>query len=67
VSDESPDQGGVNGGLAAIVADEAFDALRAPVKRVGVTPVPVSYSQPYEEAVVPSVDRIVAAARSLVR
>jgi len=67
VSDESPDQGGVNGGLAAIVADEAFDALRAPVKRVGVVPVPVSYSQPYEEAIVPSVARIVAAAREVTR
>ena len=65
VSDESPDQGGVNGGLAAIVADEAFDALRAPVKRVGVVPVPVSYSQPYEEAVIPSVARIVGAAREV--
>ena len=67
VSDESPDQGGVNGGLAAIVADEAFDALRAPVKRVGVMPVPVSYSQPYEEAIVPSVARILAAAREVTR
>jgi pyruvate dehydrogenase E1 component beta subunit len=67
VSDESPDQGGVNGGLAAIVADEAFDALRAPVKRVGVVPVPVSYSQPYEEAIVPSVARIVTAAREVTR
>jgi pyruvate dehydrogenase E1 component beta subunit len=67
VSDESPDQGGVNGGLAAIVADEAFDALRAPVKRVGVVPVPISYSQPYEEAVIPSVARIVDAARALAR
>ena len=65
VSDESPDQGGVNGGLAAVVADEAFDALKGPVKRVGVVPVPVSYSAPYEEAVTPSASRIVAAARAL--
>lgn len=64
VSDESPDQGGVAGGLAAIVADEAFDALRAPVKRVGVVPVPVPYSKPLEEAVTPRVDLLVQAARA---
>jgi len=64
VTDESPDQGGVAAGLAAIVADEAFDALRAPVKRVGVIPVPVSYSAALEDAVTPRVDRIVTAARA---
>ncbi len=64
-TDESPDQGGVAAGLAALVADEAFDALRAPVKRVGVVPVPVAYSQPYEDAIIPSADRIVAAARGI--
>lgn len=64
VSDEGPDQGGVAGGLAAIVADEAFDALKAPVKRVAVVPVPVSYSQPLEEALTPRVDLLVRAARA---
>ncbi len=64
VTDESPEQGGVASGLAAIVADEAFGALRAPVKRVAVVPVPVPYSQPLEDALVPRVDLLVRAARA---
>ncbi len=64
VSDEGPDQGGVAAGLAAIVADEAFDALKAPVKRVAAVPVPVSYSQALEEAVTPRVDLLVRAVRA---
>ncbi len=65
VSDEGPDAGGVAAGLAAIVADEAFDALRAPVKRVSMPAVPVTYSKSLEDQITPSADRIVAAARAL--
>ncbi len=65
VSDESPDPGGVSGGLAALVADEAFAALRAPVKRVGVAAVPVPYAKALEDAVTPRVDLLVRAAREV--
>lgn len=65
VTDESPDQCGVAAGIAAIIADEAFDALRAPVRRVGTVPVPVSYAKALEDAITPRADRIVAAARAL--
>lgn len=64
VSDESPEHGGVAAGIAGIIAAEAFDALKAPVRHVGVVPVPVSYSQPLEDAVTPRVDVLVGAARA---
>jgi pyruvate dehydrogenase E1 component beta subunit len=66
VTDESHDLGGVAGGLAAILADVAFDALRAPIKRVSTLHVPVPYARTLEDAITPSTDRIVATARSLV-
>lgn len=65
VTDESPDTCGVAAGLAAIVADEAFDALKAPVKRVSVLPVPVPYAEPLERHITPRIDRIVAAVREV--
>ncbi len=67
VTDESPDRGGVTSGIAAIIAEECFDALRAPVRRVAVPTVPVPYAEPLEQELIPSAERIVAAARALVR
>jgi pyruvate dehydrogenase E1 component beta subunit len=65
VTDESHDNCGVAAGLAAIIADEGFPSLRAPVKRVSIPPVPVPYAVPLEDYVTPSAQRIVEAARSL--
>ncbi len=66
VTDESSEDAGVASALAGIVADEMFGALRAPVRRVGVLPVPVPYSKPMEDHIMPRVDRIVAALREVV-
>jgi pyruvate dehydrogenase E1 component beta subunit len=66
VTDESHDQCGVAAGLAAIIADQAFDALRAPIKRVSTVHTPVPYARTLEHAITPSVDRIVDAARVVV-
>ncbi|MBI4524029.1 MAG: alpha-ketoacid dehydrogenase subunit beta [Deltaproteobacteria bacterium] len=65
VTDESHDNCGVAAGLAAIIADEAFASLRAPVKRVAIPPVPVPFSLPLEEFVTPTASRIVEAVRAL--
>ncbi len=53
---------GVGGEMAALLADQAFDYLDAPVKRVGGEEVPMPYSKPLERAVIPSVDKVVSAA-----
>ena len=52
--------------VAAVVAEEAFYELDAPVARVCSAEVPIPYAQHLEEAALPGVDRIVAAARELV-
>ncbi len=66
VTDESPDNCGVAAGIAAIIADEGFDALKAPIKRVSMLPVPVPYAVTMEDYITPLPERIVAAARTLV-
>ena len=65
ITDESHDNCGVAAGLAAIIADEGFTSLRAPIKRVSIPPVPVPYAVPLEDYVTPMAERIVEAARAL--
>lgn len=67
VTDESHDDCGVAAGLAAIIADEGFRSLKAPVKRVSTMPVPVPYAKTMEDYVMPSSERIVAAAREITK
>ncbi len=66
VTDESHDNCGVAAGLAAVIADEGFGSLKAPIKRVSTMPVPVPYSQPMEDYVTPTAERIVTAAREII-
>ena len=51
--------------VAALVAQEAFEYLDAPVMRVASLDVPVPFSPPLEMAMLPSVDKIADAARML--
>lgn len=51
--------------VAAIIAEEAFDYLDAPVMRVASLDVPVPFSPPLEMAMLPSVDKIMKAAKQL--
>jgi pyruvate/2-oxoglutarate/acetoin dehydrogenase E1 component len=67
VTDESHDNCGVAAGLAAIMADEAFGTLRAPIKRVTIPHVPVPFAVPLEDFVTPTAERIVDAVRALLR
>jgi 2-oxoisovalerate dehydrogenase E1 component beta subunit len=53
---------GFGGEVAAIIAQEAFDALDAPVTRVASLDVPVPFAAPLEDAVLPNADKIYAAA-----
>ena len=67
IVDEDYRSFGFSGEIAAIVAEEALDYLDAPVKRLAVPDVPIPYSRPLEDFVVPQVDDIVGAARALAR
>ena len=62
---EAARTGGIGGEIAAIIAEEAFEWLDAPVVRIGATDTPVPYSPPLEEYHLPQVSDIVAAARKL--
>ena len=52
--------------LAARIADELFDQLDAPVRRVGALDCPVPYSPVLEEAVLPQTSDILGAIRDVV-
>ncbi len=49
--------------IAALVAEQAFDALKAPIVRVARPPVPIAFSPPLEAYVTPNADKVVAAVR----
>ena len=57
--------GSIGESLAAIIQEEAFEYLDAPVRVVGSLDTPVPYSPPLEEAFLPSDERILTAARLL--
>ena len=58
--------GGIGGEVAAIISEEAFESLDAPVMRVASADSPVPYSPPLEAAFLPGVDKVVTAAKKLV-
>jgi len=57
---------GAGAEVAALIADEAFESLDAPVRRLGGRDVPVPFSPPLEKAYRPSVDDIANAVKELV-
>jgi pyruvate dehydrogenase E1 component beta subunit len=63
LAEENPGQLGWAAGVAALVAEEAFGDLRAPVLRVSGGNVPLPVARELEAEVFPSANRIVAAAR----
>jgi len=59
--------GGIAGEIAALVCEGAFDHLDGPIARVTGLDTPVPYSPPLEEAFLPSVEKVAAAARELAK
>jgi 2-oxoisovalerate dehydrogenase E1 component len=57
--------GGIGESLAAIIQEEAFESLDAPVRILAAIDTPVPYSPPLETAFLPSDDEIERAARLL--
>ena len=66
IADEDYLNFGLTGEIAAVIA-ERLDrvALKAPVKRLGVPGVPIPYSRPLEQFVIPQVKSIVSASKVL--
>ena len=65
VVDESPPRCSIAADIAAMVSEQAFDALVAPVRRVTAPHSPVPLSPPLENAYVPDTERIIAAVRGV--
>ncbi|HEY4451668.1 MAG TPA: alpha-ketoacid dehydrogenase subunit beta [Solirubrobacteraceae bacterium] len=62
IVEEGWPHGGVGANLAALVAEQAFDELDAPVQRVTGADVPMPYSKPLEDIAYPHEPQILAAA-----
>ncbi len=65
VVDEGHRRYGVTAELAAVIAEEAFYDLEAPVRRVGALDVPVPFSPVLEDQTVPTPEQVAAVAREL--
>ncbi len=65
VVEENPYQGGWGATVASIVADEGFDLLDAPIRRVAAECVPLPFADALEDRVIPTVDKVTDAIRSL--
>ncbi len=65
IVEENPYQGGWGGTVASIVADEGFEFLDAPVRRVAAACVPLPFADALEEQVIPTVPGVLAAVRAV--
>jgi 2-oxoisovalerate dehydrogenase E1 component beta subunit len=57
--------GGFGAEIAATIAEEAFESLDAPLKRITAPDAPVPFSPPLEKAYIPQVDTVVAGLKEL--
>ena len=62
VVEEGWPHGGVGANLAALIQEQAFDYLDAPVQRVTGADVPMPYSKRLEQAAIPHAEHVVSAA-----
>jgi pyruvate dehydrogenase E1 component beta subunit len=67
IVEEGWPHGGVGANLAALVSEQAFDDLDAPIVRVTGADVPMPYSKPLEQIAFPHEPQIVEAALSTLR
>ena len=66
IASEDCKTGGVAAEIAAILVEEAFDYLDAPIKRVSALDVPIPYSPHLEGLAIPQEQNIIEAVRQIV-
>jgi pyruvate/2-oxoglutarate/acetoin dehydrogenase E1 component len=64
IVEENPYQGGWGGTVASIVADEGFELLDAPIRRVAAECVPLPFADALEDEVIPTTAKVSAALRA---
>jgi acetoin:2,6-dichlorophenolindophenol oxidoreductase subunit beta len=65
IVEENPYQGGWGGTVASIVADEGFELLDAPIRRIAAECVPLPFADALEDQVIPTAAKVSAAIRTL--
>lgn len=65
VAHEGPKFNGFGAEIASSVADETFEYLDAPVKRIGATFTPVGFHKNLENAILPNTNKVYQAAKEL--
>jgi pyruvate/2-oxoglutarate/acetoin dehydrogenase E1 component len=65
VVDQATRHGGVSGMIAAEVAENGFDTLKAPIRQVTALDATIPYSEPMEAFVLPDEDKIVTAVQQV--
>jgi pyruvate dehydrogenase E1 component beta subunit len=65
VVEENPYQGGWGATVASLVADEGFELLDAPIRRVAAECVPLPFADALEDQVIPTVEKVATAVRTL--
>src|SRR5215469_13827707 len=65
IVEENPYQGGWGGTVASIAADEGFELLDAPIRRVAAECVPLPFADALEDEVIPTTPKVIAAMRDL--
>jgi pyruvate dehydrogenase E1 component beta subunit len=67
IVEEGWPHGGVGANMAALIQEQAFDHLDAPVGRVAGADVPMPYSKPLEQASFPHEEHVIQAALATIR
>ena len=67
IVDEGIRRAGITAEIAALVTEEAFDFLDAPVKRLGNENTPIPFSPPLEDYFRPNADKIYKAVKKVLK
>jgi pyruvate dehydrogenase E1 component beta subunit len=65
IVEENPYQGGWGATIAAIIADEGFELLDAPIRRVAAECVPLPFADALEDQIIPTTTKVITALRTL--
>ncbi len=64
IAHEAPKRGGAGAEISASITERGFDALKAPIKRIGALNMPLPFGQP-EQYCLPNKNQIIAAVKEL--
>jgi len=67
IVDEDYKSYGMTGEIAAIVAEKAWEYLDAPIRRLAVPDVPIPFSRPLEDYVIPSTEKIYKTVKEMIK